>query len=1251
MSSTTSGVAIQPRPPPVGPAGAAALPRELIRWIQTLQLSKPLKHPKRDFANGFLVAEIAARYVPAVDMNLFDNVVSSANKLANWKALQRCLAKGGVPQIPEMLVQDVMNAKDGAGDELLLMLYTQFTSRGPPGTSAQKGGAGSMAPEPQALDRVPQFIKHFGDAATSSSSSSNINNQQQTASSEATKQLAAMAAEQLRAAELELMKQRSETDLKNEVLGLREGRGDGAAGAAGGKKMVGFASDEDARAAAIAAAQQAQKARLLRQPAVPQTVAQAQIRAIDLEAEKQEKAVLFNNVSVRQLSGAALQRFGFRDRSQSPNASSRNQQQQQQQQQAQQGISPLQGGRGRGRGGIGAAIHQHLCGLFDRFVAESFASSTTWNPPADSSPLAYFIENCSNPGVITPSFKANAWAVLVADAQSTAAVLASSPIDTLYFVAHFANVSVETASTSQQIPRPGDPSFSDLSKPKFFGADAFDATYYCHVVLGALRDLKKAAAEAILRRYALPAILPVMFRRLDPTQQQQQQQQHVVSGGSSSATTQQQKHSSASLRRALFALSALSMGNCQPYGTNSLASSLKYFFLSSTPTSTSATTTTTRQRHASDDENSGENTIQLHQFIEVIYDSLLTNYEATIAYSSKVYAADAAPGTLGPESVSSTERDVEFFAVLEALCSSIRGSDSLTSTTARPGSSASSGTTTSLLSRQEIVFPESVALLVVHNIERGLAHTSSSVQEAALRALTALVQSSSSSSKRSFDHVPEIFALVEVQLRNVLLPALREPKGIHSCAVAASGSALMELLRLLCVSMRNCSSSSSSTTSLSSSESDDDRNNVFLSIAAQCVSSLHPLALRDTERLALVAALASGLSNFDTIVPQPKEVPTRITLSGTSSNGASVSLLDQTSKESASEENQLLSAREQQRQTNWQTVVNFCVDTLLALPPSALETFASTGGSIVRALPSIITGAQDRLAFSGPLEFSHWNITALGFGIASRFTNLNNINNNNNTNPNSISNDSNSDNLSSFSSSSLLKIANPTKTGSAGVLKLPSPPSQQNKPQEFTKFLLPYRMIILLFTLFLAKQNSSPGNGMEYDLSNNGSGQQRAPSLAASILRLPGKANEDNVVWWTTLSAGFGNELKKLLVYYDAARKGPAALAPRKDAEAESFHEIFVQSGRAALFIVTKLFNDISSAVPSSIVSNVPSMLSATASRVSQPASRISEDDQVIGQAGLEVAAKAIEWFMASGVASQGQNVLSSSARSEFVQH
>lgn len=44
--------------------GASTLPRDLIQWLDRLDLSYSIRNPKMDLSNGFIIAEIITRCFP-----------------------------------------------------------------------------------------------------------------------------------------------------------------------------------------------------------------------------------------------------------------------------------------------------------------------------------------------------------------------------------------------------------------------------------------------------------------------------------------------------------------------------------------------------------------------------------------------------------------------------------------------------------------------------------------------------------------------------------------------------------------------------------------------------------------------------------------------------------------------------------------------------------------------------------------------------------------------------------------------------------------------------------------------------------------------------------------------------------------------------------------------------------------------------------------------------------------------------------
>jgi hypothetical protein len=70
----------------------AGLPRDILRWLQGLDLTYNVTNPRRDFSNGFLIAEIFTRhkeYAEFFNILSFANELKTAAKINNWEHLDR----------------------------------------------------------------------------------------------------------------------------------------------------------------------------------------------------------------------------------------------------------------------------------------------------------------------------------------------------------------------------------------------------------------------------------------------------------------------------------------------------------------------------------------------------------------------------------------------------------------------------------------------------------------------------------------------------------------------------------------------------------------------------------------------------------------------------------------------------------------------------------------------------------------------------------------------------------------------------------------------------------------------------------------------------------------------------------------------------------------------------------------------------------------------------------------------------------
>ncbi|KAJ3239374.1 spermatogenesis-associated protein 4 [Chytriomyces hyalinus] len=129
----------------------SSLTRDVLKWVQGLDLTYSIKNTKRDLANGFLLAEILSKYHPLeFQMHSYDTGMGPAAKRNNWEQLQKGCMKVGI-LLGKELCDDVARSKAEAGALALGIIHHHvMKSRANPLVMIQSNAS------PQTPSKIPK---------------------------------------------------------------------------------------------------------------------------------------------------------------------------------------------------------------------------------------------------------------------------------------------------------------------------------------------------------------------------------------------------------------------------------------------------------------------------------------------------------------------------------------------------------------------------------------------------------------------------------------------------------------------------------------------------------------------------------------------------------------------------------------------------------------------------------------------------------------------------------------------------------------------------------------------------------------------------------------------------------------------------------------------------------------------------------------------------------------------------------------
>ena len=96
----------------------------IYEWVDTIPLSRQKKNIARDFNDGVLLAEMIKYHYPKlVELHNYPSASSTKQKLSNWNTLNNKVLKKLGLKISKDEINDVMNSKPNAIENLLSKVY------------------------------------------------------------------------------------------------------------------------------------------------------------------------------------------------------------------------------------------------------------------------------------------------------------------------------------------------------------------------------------------------------------------------------------------------------------------------------------------------------------------------------------------------------------------------------------------------------------------------------------------------------------------------------------------------------------------------------------------------------------------------------------------------------------------------------------------------------------------------------------------------------------------------------------------------------------------------------------------------------------------------------------------------------------------------------------------------------------------------------------------------------------------------